>query len=82
MRHDDFNEKYAEYIKPVGSPGLEVTPTYLVMQKLDTMFQSFIKKPNFSFTKLTYKNSKGLFVAYGLFVDEVYIVERLLTYDK
>jgi len=81
MREQDFNEKYKEYLEP-GSNGLEVTPSYEVMKIIDKKFQEWIKKPNFKYSLITYKNGFGQFHATGITIDEIYSIEKLLTNDK
>lgn len=81
MRHEDFNEKYKQFLKP-GYNGLEVTLSYEGMKILDEKFQEFIKQPDFKYSKIEYSFGKGRFLADEISIDEMYEVEKILTKDN
>ncbi len=81
MRHEDFNEKYQQWLVP-GFDGLECTLSYEGMKTLDEKFQEFIKQPNFKYKQIKYKFGYGRFYAEGISVDEMYEIEKMLTKDN
>jgi len=81
MRNEDFNEKYSDNLTD-GAKGLDVPLSYDVMKKLDEYFQEFQKRYFFNYSLLEYRNGKGYFEAKGLTVDEMWMIEDLLTNNK
>ena len=77
MTHEEFNEKYKNYLEK-GHYGIDVGNSDFI-EWLDKKFEEFIKKPGFSYSQIKSKFGMGRFYCEGLTREEINEVEDKIS---